>query len=214
MAEVTQQDHGRADAFLREALGAAAPTRLQPVRVFDETPLPDVGPAALLSFTLTPPTAAGMPTGPQPHYVVVGPPGTTPSYFPAYGFDAEQAFSFHVGRRFMVEMSVALTVDADEPPQARQATRNLLENTNPGVPLERFELAAVFRCQQQVFAVYRVTLRGHDVYCLGADCPPGFYALTEHPPQVALALHLGQLIRAEARDEVLHEQIRLQRNAR
>ena len=68
--------------------------------------------------------------------------------------------------------------------------------------IEHEELAGLIRCLDRCFAVYRVVLRGRPVYCLGAGCPPGFYELTDHPPQVALCLHLGQLIREEARHEL------------
>ena len=63
-------------------------------------------------------------------------------------------------------------------------------------------MAALFQCEERLFAVYRLTLNGAETaYFMGGDCPPGFYRLTEHPPQVALRLHLGKLIRAEARAE-------------
>jgi hypothetical protein len=70
------------------------------------------------------------------------------------------------------------------------------------VPIEQERLSRLFRCQDRVFAVYRVRLNGRDVHCFGADCPPGFSELTDHPPLVALRLHLGQLIQAEARREL------------
>jgi hypothetical protein len=50
-------------------------------------------------------------------------------------------------------------------------------------------------------AIYRLRVGGLEVYGCGADCPPGFYPLTPHPPQVVLRLHLGQVIRHEARAE-------------
>jgi len=84
---------------------------------------------------------------------------------------------------------------------ARERMRSFVAACNPGVPIEHESLAGLFRCADRLFAVYRARLRGQDVYCVGADCPPGFYQLTAYPPQVALALHLGQLIRAEARHE-------------
>ena len=90
-------------------------------------------------------------------------------------------------------------VGADqEPPAARELMRAVVAQYGGDDPIEREELAALFQCEEGLFAVYRLTIGGQDVYCMGADCPPGFYAMAEHAPQVALRRHLGGLIRAEA----------------
>ena len=98
----------------------------------------------------------------------------------------------------MLEMGLQLVDPSLEPPGARSLLRAALQTFGGGAEPEKEQLAALFRCEEGFFAVYRLTVAGQDVYCTGADCPPGFYSLTEHPPQVALRLHLGKLIRAEA----------------
>lgn len=182
--------------YLGQQLGVRAPADLTLAGLFDEQPLAGEGPVALFSFTLAPP-APGV-ADPR-HYVAVG--QTEPNYFPAYGLPPDDAYSLHIGTRFVLGLGVGVADPADEPPAARAAMRALVAACNPGVAIEREELAGLYRCAAQLFAVYRVTLRGQDVYCLGADCPPGFYTLPGHPPQVVLRLHLGKLIRREARLE-------------
>jgi len=186
-------------AYLAEQIRDRAPAGLRLEAEVDERPLEGEGAAAVFSFELEPAAKAGSePPSPvaRKHYVVVG--QTEPNYFPAYGLDADDAYSFHIGTRFVLEMGMQLVDASFEPPTARRLLHAALRQFAPGAALERESLAALFRCDEGLFAVYRLTLGGRDVYCMGADCPPGFYELTEHPPQVALRLHLGKLIRAEA----------------
>lgn len=99
-----------------------------------------------------------------------------------------------------------MRVDAQaEPPGAREAVRDLAAAYNLGVAVTDVELAGLFRCGDEHLAVYRLRLGALEVYCCGADCPPGFYALTRYPPQVTLRLHLGNLIRHEAREDAQRE---------
>lgn len=194
-------------AYLSAQLGARAPQYLRLEGEFDESPLEDEGSAAVFSFELVPgggsatPGAAGEPecATDRKHYVCAG--TTAPNFFPAYGFDVEDAYSFHLGTQFMLAMGVQKIDDALEPPGARARTKDFVAHYARGVSLDSIELAALFRCEEQYLAVYRLTLSGDSLFCLGADCPPGFYRLTQYPPQVVLRLHLGKLIRAEARNE-------------
>lgn len=184
---------------------------------FDERVLAGEGRTQLWAFELEPSAAFASGGGaPAPrYYVAVG--QTTPNYFPAYGLQPDDAYSFHVGTRFMLELRVALVDRSLEPAGAREGLRNFVSACNPGVPIDSEQLAALFRCVpdtqatpdedgDRFFAVYRLTLRGKEVYCFGADCPPGFSELTQYPPQVALRLHLGKLIRAEARRDPEHDE--------
>ncbi len=196
--------------YLDAELGARAPVQLTLVGTFSEEPLPDEGPVSVFSFELLPAcdlgTAGGAPIASR-HYVVAG--QTQPNFFPAYGFDADDAYSFHIGTRFALEMGLAVADARDEPVDARQALRTLVAAINPDVPIEQERLVALFRCGERLLAVYLVTLRGRDVYCTGADCPPGFYELTHHPPQVVLRLHLGKLLRTEAPDAAQRAAVRI-----
>jgi hypothetical protein len=186
--------------YLNGQLAARAPQALCFEGEFDEQPLEGEGATALFSFELPPGADVG--SGAQPggaevkHYIAVG--ETEPNFFPAYGLGPEDAYSFHLGTRFVLEMGLQVVDVSYEPPTARSLLHVAVRNYAAGAKLEQEELAALFRCEEGLFAVYRLTLDGRQVYCMGADCPPGFYHMTEHPPQVALRLHLGKLIRAEA----------------
>lgn len=189
--------------YLRGELGERAPEYLALAGEFDEAPLEGEGRTWLFEFDLGGgPTAAaacgaGAAVDPR-HYVAIG--ETTANYFPAYGLSADDAYSFHVGTRFMLGMELQRVDASFEPPGARAALHALLRQFAPGAAVEGEELAALFRCDGDYYAVYRVTVGSQAVYVFGADCPPGFCRLTQHPPQAALRLHLGALIRREARD--------------
>lgn len=186
--------------YLRGQLGTRAAVKLRFEQDFNERPLDGEGATALFSFELLAErgVGSGARSGPAEvkHYVAIG--ETEPNFFPAYGLSADDAYSFHVGTRFVLEMGLQVVDTTYEPPTARSLLHAAVRNYAAGAKLEKEELAALFRCEEGLFAVYRLTLDGQDVYCMGADCPPGFYRMTEHPPQVALRLHLGKLVRAEA----------------
>lgn len=214
--------YAEALAFLGTHLGERAPQTLTPVGEFDEAPLEGEGRTTLFSFDLpgsspvgggsadgerrAQPAAAAPVAGSQAcaaqaarHYVAVG--CTAPNYFPAYDLTPDQAYSLHVGTRFMLEMELQRVDASLEPPSARETLQRLLADRQ-AVLDGPVELAALFRCEDEFYAVYRVSVDGAALYYLGADCPPGFYAMTQFPPQAALRLHLGQLIRREARSAV------------
>ncbi len=190
----------QARAYLAAQLGTRPISDLRAVGTFDEAPLEGEGVTTLFAFQLMDGSALSSGTkglADPWHYVAVG--ETVPNFFPAYNLDPNDAYSLHIGTRYMLTVGVAVVEDAQEPSGAREALHAFLAETNPGVSIEHESLAALFRSENQVFAVYRVTLAGQDVYCVAADLPPGFYTCVQHPPAVALRLHLGKLIRAEAR---------------
>ncbi len=201
--------------YLAGQLGPRAPQRLTFEGAFDEHPVDDEGRVAVFSFELSdgPVACPGTSRDPGPrisvgftepaahatgqrHYVVIG--QTEPTYFPAYGLRADDAYSFHLGTRYMLRLEVRRVEEFVEPRDARQRVVELLREHAPGAAL-RVEPAAFFDCDGQCYAVYRARVGDVDYYALGADCPPGFYQLTQYPPQTALRLHLGKLLRAEAR---------------
>ena len=193
-------------AYLRQQLGDRAPQELRLEGQFDERPLDGEGPTALFSFDLDPAADGGganAATTKSRHYVAVG--QTEPNFLPAYGLDPDDAYSLHIGTRFMLEMQVQVVDAAYEPPGAREAMEVFAQAYGGGGRPENAELATLFRCEETYFAVYRLTIGGEDVFCMGAGCPPGFYRMTQHPPQVALRVHLGKLIRAEKKREVADE---------
>jgi hypothetical protein len=199
MAETASNDRQRerdALAYLRDQLDDRAPRSLTPEASFAEAPLEDEGPATVFSFDLPAADAACVTAGASPrHYVVSG--STRPNYFPAYGLDPDDAYSLHIGTRFMLDMQIGLADPADEPSAARDAMCSTVRQVAPDIAIQDESLAALFRASDALYAVYRLRVGGEPVYFLGADCPPGFYRMADLPPQVVLRLHLGKLIRAE-----------------
>ncbi len=199
MAEPERQSRETtALAYLAEQLGHKAPSKLTLVSTFTEAPLDGEGAVSLFSFELTPELGAAACGSPPPdgmHYVVAG--ETAANYFPTYGLDADDAYSLHIGTRFLLEMRIGRIDPDQESPAFRDAMRGALRDTVAGVEIQHESLAGLFRGDEQTYAVYRLTLKGEEVYFMGGDCPPGFYRLTQWPPQIALRLHLGKLIRAE-----------------
>lgn len=192
----------RARAYLNASLRDRAPDALAFAGWFDEAPLAGTGPTALFTFELPAECSPGQAADrlDREHYVACGGEADC-GYFPAYGLTPDQAYSLHIGQRFMLGMQVRREAPEAEPPDAREKLRAFVRQCAPQAELREETLAALFRCDDQLFAVYRLRIGPEIAYCLGADCPPGFYRLTQHPPQVALTLHLGQLIREEARQE-------------
>jgi hypothetical protein len=196
-----QQFETLARDYLTQHLGHAVPGELRRERMFDEQPLEGEGRTALFSCILSLPSAI-LARGVQPRpdfYVAVG--ATEPGLFPTYDLGVDDAYSLHVGTRFMVVMQAARLEPSDEPPDARARLHSFVRECAPEGRIGAEELAVLFGVDERLFAVYRLTINGDPVYCMGADCPPGFYRMTQHPPQIALHLHLGKLIRNEARLE-------------
>lgn len=202
---ITDELRQQARDWLAERLGDRAPDALDPVVAFDERPLEGEGPAVIFAFRLAravddPERATSGPDVTQ--FVVVG--QTEPNLYADYGLSPDQLYSLHIGTRFMLVLGIGVAENVVEASELRTQLDRFLYDTNPHVSAENITLAGCFRdAEGRVFSVHRVTLAGQDVYCVGGDLPPGFYELTDHPPQVALRLHLGQLIRTEARREVL-----------
>jgi hypothetical protein len=194
-----------AQAYLNEQLGSRAPLTMELAASFNEAPLDNQGQAFVFSFDLSGGASSHAPSNvenagcaPQRHFVVAG--DTQPNYFPAYAFDADDGYSYHIGTSFLLEMGVQ-RVQMDEPPGARERLMRFLLTYARAEQLGEIRVAAIFACQEQFFVIYDVRIDADRFYCMGCDCPPGCYALTRFPPQVALRLHLGKLIRAEARTE-------------
>ncbi len=185
--------------YLAEQLREAAPRYLVLEGEYDERPLEGEAAAMVFSFELNVSGASEhCPGGPRRHYVVAG--RTAPGYFPAYGWGPDEAYSVHIGTRFMLETRLHIVDAALEPPGARAGLLAALTQFGDGATADLVDLAALFRVDDEAyFAVYRLRVRERDYYAFGGDCAPGFYEMTDRPPQAVLRLHLGQLIRHEAR---------------
>src|SRR5262245_47986993 len=98
-AIVTQSElHAAAGAYLAGQLPGREVTGLALAGAFNEQTLAGEGAAAVFSFELRPGPGC-QDSRPARHYVVVG--ETVPNYFPAYGLSPDDAYSLHIGTRFM-----------------------------------------------------------------------------------------------------------------
>jgi hypothetical protein len=182
---------GYAIDYLREQLRDAAPGELSNPRLFERSPLDGEGATAVFEFVAD---VGGR--GTERHFVVVG--QTEPNYYPAYGLDADEAFSLHLGTRFMLVMGVA-QCDPNEPGHYDAAgdAKAIVERIAHGVTVEDVTVAAMFDVDGGRHAVLRCKLAGEPVYIFGGDAPPGFSRRVDLPHQVAYRLHLGHVLRRE-----------------
>ncbi len=206
-----QQLERQAREYLLGQLQSRTPDVLEFAERFAESPLEGEGPVAVFQFSLPVATAPASDANQECnrydplHYVVVG--ETQPNYHPAYGLSASDIYSLHIGTRFMMEVGLEKRPLEQEPAEAREAFRQLLQDTNPQARIADESVVVLFRCQDQWLAVYRVSLNERPIYVVAGDLTPGFYEMTQYPPQVALRLHLGQLIRMEAREQERAERV-------
>lgn len=196
-SEQQAQLQQQARTYLEEQLGARAPQWLRLAGTFDERPLDGEGVVGVFAFDLAPTPGAAEHAGDYDprHYVVAG--ETEPNYYPQAELSADEIYSVHLGTRFMLTLGAAGMPLEEEPADAREKLEQVVRGTAPDAVLGDVTLAALFRCGEQVFAVYRLRVNDEEVFMLGADCPPGFYRHTHLSPPVVLRLHLGQVIRQE-----------------
>jgi hypothetical protein len=177
-------------SYLRGQLGEAAPAALGAATLFTHCPLEGEGPVILFGFE------ADRGGGREPYYVAVG--RTEPNYYPAYGLDADDAYSLHLGTRFMLVMGVAQRPErAGDAYDAAGDARAIAVRVAGDRPVEDVRVAATFDVDGQLHSVLRARLAGEEVYIMGRDAPPGFSRRTDLPPQVVYRLHLGVVLRRE-----------------
>ncbi len=203
-------------AYLAEALGEAAPSRLENSVVHSRSPLEGEGATAAFEFT-----AERGGRGPERYYVFVG--RTEPNYYPAYDLSAEEAFELHLGTRFMLVMGVAqvegIEAAAGEsgPAEAYDAmkdARQIVARVAPERPITDLSVAVTFDVDGQRHAVLRCKIGDESVYVFGRDAPQGFSRRVNLPPHVAYRLHVGHVLRREAVDRSAEGSSRDSENAR
>lgn len=178
-------------AYLGVQLGADAPSDLSPPQVFPISPLEGEGPVAIFPFR-----ARRGASIEQDYFVAVG--MTTPNYYPSYERSTDEAFSLHLGTRFMLVMGVAQR----QPPTSvefdiEKNARMIVDRVQPGAPIEDLALAAAFDVEGQLHAVLKCRVAGTPVYIMAGDAPMGFSTHVDLPPQAAYRIHLGQALRLE-----------------
>lgn len=178
-------------AYLTGELREAAPKALSEATLFSGSPLEGEGAAVVFGFT-----ADRGGRGAEAHYVVVG--KTDPNYYPAYGLDADEAYSLHLGTRFMLVMGVAQAAEgAGGAYDARGDVRAIADRVAPDKSLDDVRVAATFDVDGTFHAVLRCRLGGEELYVMGRDAPPGFSRRVDLSPQVVYRLHIGHILRNE-----------------
>lgn len=178
-------------SYLRGQLGKAAPDRVETAAVFERSPLAGEGAVAVFKFM-----ADRSGHRPEAHYVVVG--RTEPNFYPAYELDADEAFSLHLGTRFMLVMAVAQCgPEPGDDYDAEADARTIVERIAPGKPVDDVRVRACFDVDGGIHSVLSCTIAGEAVYVMARDAPPGFSRRIDLPPQVVYRLHLGWVLRGE-----------------
>lgn len=188
--------------YLREHFGDTTPSALNDHRLFPSSPLDGDGATVLFRFDAD---RAG--DGPQPYYVAVG--LTESNYYDGTAIDFEEAFSLHLGTRFMLVLGVAQIPDApeslgpdDQPYDLERDARLIVDRVAPDASLEKIELAALFDVAGERHAVIRALVAGAPVYIMGRDAPMGFSQRTDLPAPVAYRIHIGTVLQQEPNPEV------------
>ncbi len=184
--------------YLAHELREAAPKTLGDATRFPHSPLDGEGAVVVFAFE-----AVRSDRDAKQFYVVVG--RTEPNYYPAHELSPDEAFSLHLGTRFMLVMGIAQAeesmVAAYDP--SRDA-RTIVDRISPNAPIEDARVAAAFDVDGQLHAVVSCRLAGRDVFVMAGDAPHGIHERTGLPPQVAYRLHIGQVLRNEPDPDHTH----------
>ncbi|HPF41002.1 MAG TPA: hypothetical protein P5081_18640 [Phycisphaerae bacterium] len=188
-------------AYIREHFGAATPNELGEHQLFEISPLEDEGATVLFRFE-----ADRSGRGATPYYVAVG--QTEANYYDGASLDFDDAYSLHLGTRFMLELGVAQTPASqealgpdDKPYDIERDARLIVNRVAPDAPIEDLSLAALFGVADELHAVIRARVAGEDVYIMGRDAPLGFSRRTDLPAPMAYRLHIGGVLRKEPKPE-------------
>lgn len=177
-------------AYLRAQWPNDAPTTLEAPTVFPHSPLEGEGAVAIYSF------ASSRAAGDSRMVVVVG--DTEPNYYPSYGLTIDDAFSLHLGTRFMLVMGIGqYEAGAGDHYDAADDARRIVSRVSNTASVEDVRIAAQFNVEEQIHSVLTARVAGRDVYILGRDAPMGFVERADLPPPVAYRLHVGRVLRAE-----------------
>jgi hypothetical protein len=178
-------------AYLRGQLKEFAPAQLGEASIFDRSPLEGDGAACIFDFLLT--RGGGQP---ERCYVVVG--HTEPNYYPAYDLTLDEAYSLHVGTRFMLVVSVAQCdwrARAGYDPQAD--ARQIVDRVAPAASIDELSVATSFDVEGQLHVVLKARVAGEPVFIMAGDAPHGFSRRVHLPVPAAYRLHLGEVLRQE-----------------
>lgn len=179
-------------AYLRAQWPNDAPATLEAPAVFSRSPLEGEGAVVIYPFTSARAAAGGDPR----MHVVVG--ATEPNYYPSYGLSVDDAFSLHLGTRFMLVMGIGQhEADGGDPYDAEDDARRIVSRVSSTAPVEDVRIAAQFNVEGEIHSVLKARVAEREVYILGRDAPMGFVERADLPAPVAYRLHLGRVLRAE-----------------
>lgn len=189
---------GVALAYLRAQLRDDAPQELGEGVAFTWSPLEGDGLTVVFEFFAT----RGTPERLR-FFVVTG--ETEANYYPAEDLTAEEAFELHLGTRFMLVIGISQVpiAEAERDPtyDAARDADEIVGRVARDALAEDLQIAAMFRVAETQHAVLRCRIKGEPVYIMGRDAPQGFSKKVHLHPHVAYRLHIGHVLRREAKPD-------------
>ncbi|MBI5763474.1 MAG: hypothetical protein HZA51_08120 [Planctomycetes bacterium] len=177
--------------YLAEAIRESAPNALGSATIFPHSPLEGEGAVVVFEFE-----AERSSLDAKRFFVVVG--KTEANYYPGYDLTSDEAFSLHLGTRFMLVMGIG-----QAPPEqlatfdAAVAAKAVVNRISPELTVVDARVAAAFDVDGELHAIVSCRIGGRDVYVMAGDAPPGIHERVALPPQVVYRMHVGQVLRNE-----------------
>lgn len=178
-------------AYLAEALRESAPNALGSATIFSRSPLEGEGAVVVFEFE-----AERSSLDAKRFYAVVG--RTEPNYYPAYDLTSDEAFSLHLGTRFMLVLGIGqAAAERVATFDASAAAKAVVERVSPELTIRDARVAAAFDVDGELHAIVFCDIEGREAFVISGDAPPGIYERVTLPPQVVYRMHLGQVLRNE-----------------
>lgn len=177
--------------YLAEAMRESAPNTLGNATIFPSSPLDGEGAVAVFEFG-----AQRSSLDAKRFFVAVG--QTEANYYPAYDLTSDEAFSLHLGTRFMLVMGIGQASSAQlANVDAALAAKAVVDRVSPDLPVDDARVAAAFDVDGELHVIVSCRIGGRETYVMSGDAPPGIYERPSLPPQVVYRMHLGQVLRNE-----------------
>ena len=178
-------------AYLAEAMRESAPNALGGATIFPNSPLDGEGAVAVFEFE-----AQRSSLDAKRFFVAVG--QTEANYYPAYDLTSDEAFSLHLGTRFMLVMGIGQASSAQlANVDAVHAAKAVVDRVSPDLSIDDARVAAAFDVDGELHVIVSCRIGGREAYVMSAGAPAGIYERHSLPPQVVYRMHLGQVLRNE-----------------
>ncbi len=178
-------------AYLAEAMRESAPSVLGNAAIFPSSPLEGEGAVAVFEFE-----AQRSSLDAKRFFVTVG--QTEANYYPAYDLTSDEAFSLHLGTRFMLVLGIGqATATQLASVDAALAAKVVVNRVSPDLSVGDARVAAAFDVDGELHLIVSCRIGGRESYVMSGEAPPGIYERPTLPPQVVYRMHLGQVLRTE-----------------